>query len=413
MSKWRWILQQLSGRLWLRASVFCLIGVASALISLAFKDFLPTDLTYKIGADAVDDILNIIATSMLAATTFSLGVMVSAYTAATSNATPRATKLLLADSTAQYALSTFIGAFLFSLVGIVALKTGVYGEGGRLLLFTVTIAVILFVILTLLRWIEHLSRLGQVSQMINMVEDAATRSLQGYIDYPYIGGVPLDNFIPDDRHACVQAPAIGYVQHIDMQNLSDIAQEHDLLVYINARPGKFNNSYEPLAYVAGKVDEAVLARFARAFTIGDDRSFDYDPRYGLIVLSEIASRALSPGVNDPGTAIDVIGTLVRVLSPLVATKHEEEKEITYPKIYVPGLNYADMFDDCFMPIARDGAGTREVVIRLQKAYHVLYNLGDEKARQEARRLSYYTHSHASAKLPLPDDVASIEALLIR
>lgn len=54
------------------------------------------------------------------------------------------------------------------------------------------------------------------------------------------------------------------------------------------------------------------SRIAQAFLLGDVRQFDEDPRFGLIVLSEIASRALFLAVNDPGTAIVIIGTFVRL-----------------------------------------------------------------------------------------------------
>src|SRR5690606_41571550 len=69
-------------------------------------------------------LLNIIASSMLAVTTFSLGVMTAAFSAATTNVTPRATRLLMEDDLTNNVLSTFIGAFLFSIVGIIVLKTG-------------------------------------------------------------------------------------------------------------------------------------------------------------------------------------------------------------------------------------------------------------------------------------------------
>jgi hypothetical protein len=54
--------------------------------------------------------------------------------------------------------------------------------------------------------------------------------------------------------------------------------------------------------------------------VGDVRSFDQDPRFGAVVLTEIASRALSPGMNDPGTAIDVIGRAVRLLAICIAAQ---------------------------------------------------------------------------------------------
>ena len=52
----------------------------------------------------------------------------------------------------------------------------------------------------------------------------------------------------------------------------------------------------------------------RAFIVGDDRTFREDPRFGLVTLAEIAARALSPAVNDVGTAIDIVGTFVRLLA---------------------------------------------------------------------------------------------------
>jgi len=61
---------------------------------------------------------------------FSVSTMVAAYGAATSNVTPRATRLLMEDNTSQNVLGTFIGSFLFSLVGIIALGTGLYGAAG-------------------------------------------------------------------------------------------------------------------------------------------------------------------------------------------------------------------------------------------------------------------------------------------
>ena len=60
-------------------------------------------------------------------------------------------------------------------------------------------------------------------------------------------------------------------------------------------------------------DKEAQDAFCSAFAIGDSRSYDQDPRFGLIVLGEIAAKALSPGVNDPGTAIQVIGAGVRLL----------------------------------------------------------------------------------------------------
>jgi uncharacterized membrane protein len=121
--------------------------------------FFPQDWGLKIGAESVGNVLNILASSMLAVTTFSLGIAVSAFSAAASNATPRATALLQEDSTAQNILAIFLGAFLFSLVGIIAMEAGYYSDNGRVILFIATSFVIALVIWALLQWINHLMSL--------------------------------------------------------------------------------------------------------------------------------------------------------------------------------------------------------------------------------------------------------------
>jgi len=146
-SNLQWRLLQLVRTLWFRATLFSLLAVVTALIAVVLKPFIPDDISAGTGANSVDDILGVIASSMLAVTIFSLSTMVSAYIAASNNVSPRAIRLLTEDGTAHNALGTFIGAFLFSLVGIIALSTGVYGEEGRLVLFAVTVVVVAFVAL--------------------------------------------------------------------------------------------------------------------------------------------------------------------------------------------------------------------------------------------------------------------------
>ena len=79
LSKWSWLLLQLTRRLWFRAALISLLAVAAALVSILASPYLPEGLSTKIGADAVDSILTIIASSMLTVTTFSLSTAVAAY----------------------------------------------------------------------------------------------------------------------------------------------------------------------------------------------------------------------------------------------------------------------------------------------------------------------------------------------
>lgn len=386
MARWRWILTQLTRQLWIRATLIGILGAVAAVLALVVDRFVPWEIPDLIGADAVDDILNIIASSMLAVTTFSLSVMTSAYGAATSNVTPRATKLLMQDRVTQNVLSTFIGSFLFSIVGIVVLKTGAYGDRGRVILFIVTIGVIVLIVVSLLRWIDYLTRFGRVGETTQRVEQAARDAMEARIADPYLGGRPLVA-LPDDALP-VFAREVGYVQHIDIGALSECCKAHGCTVHIASVPGSFAHPGQEVARVRlknGKTDvEALIDAVRAGFTIADERSFDQDPRFGLAVMSEIASRALSQAINDSGTAIDVIGRLTRLMTLWSDEGDRGVDEVAHPSVYVPPLKDEDLFEDAFMPMARDGAGHIEVQVRLQKSLEALSKRGKETFRTAAR-----------------------------
>ncbi|ALU61561.1 DUF2254 domain-containing protein [Pseudomonas syringae] len=372
IARWQWLLTQMTKRLWFRAGLFSLLGMLTALLAVVFKGYIPIELPGQIGADAVDKILSIIASSMLAVTTFSLSTMVTAYGAASTGTTPRATTLVIEDATTQNALATFIGSFLFSLVGIITLSTGAYGAQGRVILFAVTIAVIILIVYTLLRWIDHLSKLGRVGETIDRVEVATISALVNRRKLPYLGGCAYSEQLEVSDPGCkIFSREVGYVQHIDVHALEAFAQKHVVLIYLEILPGSFVNEGELLAQVvtagAEVFDEGHVDSILSTISIGTRRTFEHDPRFGLSVLSEIASRALSPAVNDPGTAIDVIGRGIRAFNAQARSPIQGKPQTLCSCVHLRGLLMDDMFDDFFSPIARDGAALIEVNIRLIKA----------------------------------------------
>ena len=410
ITKWAWHLRQLTRRLWVRATLICLLAVVAALASLVVSPYLPPDLSAKVGAEAVDNILSIIASSMLAVTTFSLSTMVAAYSAATANVTPRATRLLIEDTTTQNVLAAFVGSFLYSLVAIITLSIGGYGEQGRVILFAMTIVVVIIIVVTLLRWIDYLLRLGRVGETTLQVEKATAEAMRARKRQPNLGGVAaetLEGGIPRNATEILSA-RIGYVQHVDMAALDEYAGKAGGRIFVAALPGTFVGLNRPLAWCWGMQESPDDRRIANAFTIADERVFDQDPRFGLCVMAEIAQRALSPAMNDPGTAIDVLGRAVRVLS-IWAERPEEEPEVSFSRIYVPSIPIEDLFDDVLTPISRDASGAVTLHVRLQKAYRLLANVADPRYRPVARDHAALALERARVALPLEADFAPVQA----
>ncbi len=366
-SKVAWALTRARRQIWFRAAAISLFAVLVAATAGTFARHVPYEFTGNIGQDSVGTVLNIIASSMLAVTTFSLTAMVSAYGSATQLATPRATQLLVSDPTSQNALSTFLGAFIFAVVGIIGLQTHLYGGQGRTVLLIATVLLIVLVTVTLLHWIGHLAGFGRMSDVIDRVEKAACAAMGDFARAPHLGGRPP---VPEpDDAGPLHADAIGYVTHVDVAALSRIAARGGLVVHVDAIPGTLVHDGRPLMRVTGALGADDRPALVEAFTIERHRSFDHDPRLGVIALAEIASRALSPATNDPGTAIEVLNALLRTFAVLPAQDHASNAEL--PPVHVRRPSIEEMLDDAFLPIIRDGASASEVAIRLLKTLRAL------------------------------------------
>ncbi|ENB4188300.1 DUF2254 domain-containing protein [Stenotrophomonas maltophilia] len=403
MTKWRLALFRISRRMWFRSTLYGVLGVATALAGAGAKFVLPEGLATQIGADSVGNILGILAASMLTVTTFALSTMVAAYGSASTNATPRASRLLIEDTRAQGTLATFIGAFLFSIVGLIALSTGIYGDSGRLVLFGATIAVIIVITVTLLRAIEQFSRFGRLGETVDLVEQATLKSMKQRAEEPFLGATPYSGVAPSST-VDVFAADVGHVEHIDVQRLNTVAEQHQLIVYVNCQPGTFATPNRALLSVWGTLHDEQRTQLLAAFTIGGSRRIENDPRYGLVVLAEIGVRALSPAVNDPGTCITVIGTCVRLLLKWDAlSSGSGAKDVQYPFVHMAQLDVDDLFEDVFAPISTDAAGSLEVNIRLQKAFAALSAGCSSTTRQAARRYADLSLERALQTLSFSQD----------
>lgn len=403
----RFFARQLGERLWVRPlalSILSILGLFAARAAgyTGLDQVIPNPTV-----ESLETLLSLLGASMLVIATFALASMISAYASATSSATPRSFTLIIADDVSQNALSTFIGSFIFSIVSLIALKNDFFQEAGRVGLFALTVVVFVMVILTFVRWADQIARLGRVGMTIEKVEEATAAAMRQRKKAPTLRGVKAQRLLPQGE--AVHAPTVGYVQRIDISTLQTWAEEARAWVAVAALPGTFAAPGRPLVYVGqddGKMAQIDHERIVNAFVIGRERTFDEDPRFGLVALSEIADKALSPGINDPGTAIAVIGSLVRLFI-LWTEPAEDTPEPLFDRVEVPELSVMDMFDDAFTAISRDGAGTVEVMVRLLKALKSLSYIGGPDMHNAARIYAQLALERAEKQLDFPKDLALV------
>lgn len=406
-------LRRLRERLWTRPLAMCLLSIAAVACASLADQLSPDVFLPRIATGSLESLLTIQASSMMVIATFAVASMVSAYASASNSATPRAFSLVVADDVSQNALSIFIGAFIFSIVALTASQNGFFERAGLFTLFVLTLFVFAVVILTFVRWVDRIARLGRMDTTIDAVEQATSHAIRRRQNAPLLDGAPVRPL--QFRGEPVYASRVGYVQHVNVHALQACTERSQARVQVAALPGTFAAPGVALAYLQlppGAPDDVDRERLAAAFMIGKQRQFDEDPRFGLVVLSQIAGRALSPAVNDPGTAIDIISSLVRLFAQW-AQPEPTVADCDNNRIEVPALAVQDMFDDAFTSLARDGAGSIEVALRLQMAFHALAELDDLPMQGAAVHHARTALARARLALALPQDVATLESAAAR
>lgn len=407
LDRFWWRVRQVVRQLWARVVAYAVLGVLVSLVAVPLGPLVPEEVSSLLGGEAVDKVLEILASSMLAVTIFALSITVTALNAAAGSATPRAAPLLTRDRTSQNVVATFIGAFLFSLVGVIALQAGAYGPGGEFVLFGATLPVVLLVVISLVRWTSHLMVFGRHSDTLARVEAATAKALEKRLRRPFLGGRCWDGEVPAGALSVI-ADRAGWVQYVDVDDIADCLAAGGRSAWLAVTPGTFVTPNLPLFHHdGGPLDEALEKRLRSAVSVGDERTFEGDPRFGLAVLAEIASRALSPAVNDPGTALDVLSRVVRVLT---MAPDPSEDEPRWPHIHVLAIRPADLLEDTFRPIARDGASLVEVQTHVQKHLAALSLARPGWFGVVAPAMAAEAAERARGGLAHRGDVAEIEAL---
>ena len=236
------------------------------------------EVTPSITAASLESLLSIMASSMLVIAISSVTSMVAAYASASTTATPRSFPLVLADNVSQNALSTFLGAFIFSIVALVGMQNGHFEASGRFVLFALAVGLLGAVVLVLVRWVDRVARLGRLGETIDRIEAAAADAIEGRRSHPTLGAVPAPEAASGG--APVFASEVGYVQRVDVAALQAFAEQAGMRVRVAALPGTFATPDRPLAHVRSEAGASAAfddAPVIRAFRLGRARVFDDDP----------------------------------------------------------------------------------------------------------------------------------------
>lgn len=364
----RFMLRQITHAMWFLPAVFSAFAILVVALAYFSSYLFPNSLDAKnlpvtVSTSAVQSILTIVASSMLAVAVFSLSTMVNVIANVSQSTSPRAVGLIVADRTAQTSISIFIGAFLFSIVSIIGLSGEIYSTSGRLVLFIAAAIVVVAVVWALIRWIGHISTIGRVEETIRRVEKATAEALDHYGRHGLFGCNRSNGLVAFEHQLTAQT--VGFVQYLDRGALQEIAEDNDIEIEVLARPGAYVDFCLPIAAFSHPVDEDCCSKVAKAFTLGRERTFEFDPEFGLLVLSEIGIKAMSPAINDPGTAVQAVTSQTRVLADWTTARKSEDEAPRYSRLFVRPQQVEEFVAASFGRLARESEApeVRSAVLR--------------------------------------------------
>jgi uncharacterized membrane protein len=328
------------------------------------------------GIEGARQLLSTIAGSMItvAGVVFSITIVVLAL--ASSQFGPRLLRNFMRDRGNQVVLGTFIATFTYCLLVLRSIHGGDGAAFVPYISVSLGIALALVSVAVLIYFIHHVSVIIQAPTVITMVAAELEDGIDRLFPEKLEQGRPMPpkhhkpiprNF---DQHAQpIAAFHTGYLQSIDNEGLMRIATDNDLVMRLNYRPGKFiiAGSALLLAWPRQRVGEQLGNPINAAFILGNDRTPIQDVEFCIDQLVEVAVRALSPGINDPFTAMTCIDRLGAALCQL------SEREIPSPyrydhddklRVIVDPVTFAGVTDGAFNQIRQYGRSSTAVTIRL-------------------------------------------------
>jgi uncharacterized membrane protein len=258
--------------------------------------------------------LTVIAGSMIgvASTVFSITIAAVAY--ASGNYAPRLLTNFMEDKGNQFSLATFIATFVYALTvlrtvrGANEVPSNAVGTAANTLPGFVpqlsllgAYAMMALSIAVLVYFLNHIPSSIRINTVLEGIGERLLEGVRKAFPDPNTGQTSPR---APKGGAPVLASGSGYVQIIDFEGLCDLAEKHDLSIALEVRTGDFVHPGMAMARVFGNAGEDIT--IGECFTLGATRTPKQDPQFLIDELVEIGLRALSPGINDPFTAITAL-----------------------------------------------------------------------------------------------------------
>jgi uncharacterized membrane protein len=253
-------------------------------------------------------IANSVAGAMITIAAIVFSVTALSTQMAANQYSPRALGEFFEDPFQQSIIGLVVGTFTYSLVVLASLGNAIIDGSAATPSLSVTLAIVLAVlsVLGIVAYINHSLRRMQIDSVVRRISSSAIRAIERHLDgdteATVIEGPPAHG-VP----GAIRSESGGWVVEIDATGALQ-SLEAGATVRVDVRLGEAVSTGDRIFTIWPDPGDAWEneAQLLRSVVLSDERSLELDPTFGIRQLVDIALRALSPGVNDPTTAVDVI-----------------------------------------------------------------------------------------------------------
>lgn len=272
-------------------------------------------LVFTGGPEAARTLLSTITSSMITFTGLVFSITVVVLQLTSSQFSPRVLRTFLSDRANQLALGVFTATFVYAMMVLRTVRSSFEGSPFvPQLATTVAVGLVLLSVGIFLYYIHHITNSIRAASIIAGIG----RETRAELDrrYPEDSGDPGPPRPASTPARTVPAPRPGVVVLVDERSLVRRAAEVGCVLALVPRVGDFVPAGAPLLEVLGRTDGSEDDRLVATIKFGRERTMEQDVAFGFRQLADIADRALSPGVNDPTTALQAIDQLHDLLRRL-------------------------------------------------------------------------------------------------
>ena len=323
-------------------------------------------------------LLSLIANAFITIMTFTFSTTMVVLTMYSSQFSPRVVENFLANKATMKSFGILISGFIYAILTLFFIRHSNPAEP----VLAATIGVV-YVIIGLVNFIVFIANVGTYIQAGNLIDRLFTKAQLDIAEYR--NSIQEYRHVSEDAVAQIQgkvelfSPSSGYIQEIDYRGIYQAALDSQSIIRLDKVPGQFLTERTPIAMIHFDddlpIDDHCVQQIVDSIMIGKSRTETQDFSFSIQKIAEVALKALSPGINDPNTAIHCIrqlGLLIRDLAQIeqgyIVMRNDEKKGALYRE----GFDLDLVLTDVFLPIIHYGQQDILVMREVIKAYrHML------------------------------------------